>query len=135
MLNPSDFGFHNAVRQPSGAYAFFDFEYFGWDDPVKATADVVFHAGMALSEELGHLFEKRMIRFWSETDSDFPRRLRTTAPLYGLIWCGIILNEFLPERWERRVLAGGTVDKALILSRQLDKARRLLCRIEERYND
>ena len=44
-LVPSDFGFHNALRRPDGTLAFFDFEYFGWDDPVKLTADVLLHPG------------------------------------------------------------------------------------------
>ncbi len=34
-LSPSDFGFHNALRRPDGTLCFLDFEYFGWDDPVK----------------------------------------------------------------------------------------------------
>jgi Ser/Thr protein kinase RdoA (MazF antagonist) len=38
-LVPADFGFHNSLRRPDGSLAFFDFEYFGWDDPVKMTAD------------------------------------------------------------------------------------------------
>src|SRR5690606_31707192 len=34
-LSPSDFGFHNALREPDGAIRFIDFEYAGWDDPAK----------------------------------------------------------------------------------------------------
>src|SRR5437667_5502781 len=34
-LCPSDFGLHNALRAPSGQLVFIDFDYFGWDDPVK----------------------------------------------------------------------------------------------------
>jgi hypothetical protein len=46
-LSPSDFGTHNALRTAQGL-TFIDFEYFGWDDPVKLVADVLWHPGMAL---------------------------------------------------------------------------------------
>ena len=49
-LVPSDFGFHNSLRRPDGALAFLDFEYFGWDDPVKLTADIVLHPGRPLEQ-------------------------------------------------------------------------------------
>ena len=44
-LSPSDFGFHNAIRRPDGSLFFIDFEYFGWDDPVKLTSDTALHPG------------------------------------------------------------------------------------------
>ncbi len=43
-LIPADFGFHNALRDPSGQLYFFDFDYFGWDDPVKLLADILWHS-------------------------------------------------------------------------------------------
>ena len=47
-LSPSDFGFHNAIQR-EGRLVFLDFEYFGWDDPVKLTADVLLHPGCSLT--------------------------------------------------------------------------------------
>jgi hypothetical protein len=135
MLSPSDFGFHNAVRQPDGAYAFFDFEYFGWDDPVKATVDVAYHAAMDLPPELGQAFTMRMLDFWTAIDADFPRRLRLARGLYGVIWCCIILNEFLPERWERRVMAKGDADRGQVQRQQLQKARRFFARMKEENHE
>jgi len=38
-LSPSDFGFHNALVDPSGALSFLDFEYAGRDDPAKPVSD------------------------------------------------------------------------------------------------
>ena len=38
-LSPSDFGFHNALKRSDGRIVFLDFEYFGWDDPAKMTAE------------------------------------------------------------------------------------------------
>ena len=51
-LVPSDFGFHNALRDERGRLTFIDFEYFGWDDPVKLTADVMLHPGTPVASEL-----------------------------------------------------------------------------------
>ena len=55
-LSPSDFGFHNALLEADGRLTFVDFEYFGWDDPVKIVADVMLHPGMGLSADHGRRF-------------------------------------------------------------------------------
>ncbi len=39
-ISPSDFGFHNAIRTDQGV-SFIDFEFAGWDDPAKASADFI----------------------------------------------------------------------------------------------
>ena len=48
-LIPADFSLHNVIRQNDGCLKVFDFEYFGWDDPVKGVADFLLHPGMTLS--------------------------------------------------------------------------------------
>ena len=47
-LSPSDFGLHNAMRDEDGRLRFIDFEYFGWDDPVKLVSDTALHPGSEL---------------------------------------------------------------------------------------
>lgn len=124
-LSPSDFGFHNALRRPGGQPVFLDFEYFGWDDPAKLLADFLQHPGMTLSAELRDRFVQGASRLYGADDSAFERRFRLVYPLYGLRWCMILLNEFLPERWQRRVLAGHN-DRQEARQAQLAKARRRL---------
>lgn len=126
-LSPSDFGFHNALRTPEGL-AFVDFEYFGWDDPVKLVADVLWHPGMALEEAPRQKFFRRAAEVYG-VDADFLPRFERDAPLYGLRWALIVLNEFLPGIWERRVAAGQPGDRAAALERQLAKAAALLDRV------
>ena len=41
-------------------------------------------------------------------DPSFAERLDAYLPLFGLRWVLILLNEFIPERWQRRVLAGAS---------------------------
>ena len=124
-LSPSDFGFHNALRRPDGKIVFIDFEYFGWDDPIRLVADFSLHPGMALDQAAKNHFGKRAFTIFGG-DDDFRRRLDLLFPLVGLRWAMILLNEFLPERWQRRAFAGAGEDKAGVQTRQLEKAHRLL---------
>jgi len=128
VLSPSDFGFHNALRRPTGRLAFLDFEYFGWDEPAKAVADVMLHAGMSLSRELARRYRARVADVLRQTDPAFPERFNLFFPALRAIWCLILLNEFLPERWARRMLAGAADDRIVAQTRQLAKARDMLTR-------
>jgi phosphotransferase family enzyme len=96
-LSPSDFGFHNAIRRPGRSLAFVDFEYFGWDDPAKTLVDFLLHPGMAVPEALKHRYADRLLAVFSDVPG-LAARSRIVYPLFGLKWCLIILNDFLPER-------------------------------------
>jgi len=123
MLNPSDFGFHNALRRPDGKLVFIDFEYFGWDDPVKLTCDFVQHPGMDLTDSERAQMLNGMAGLRSD-DATYPIRLENIYPLMGLRWCMILLNEFLRDRLARRQFAGAAQDATEAQTRQLAKARR-----------
>jgi len=129
-LSPSDFGFHNAVRGEDGALVFCDFEYFGWDDPVKLVADFVLHPGMALRVRLASRFEKQATAIFAD-DPHFAARLRLLKPLYALRWALIVLNEFVPERWAQRAFAYGARDRNTVLARQLGKAEGFVDRVKK----
>lgn len=121
-LIPADFGFHNAIKTDNGRVYFIDFEYFGWDDPARLTADFLLHPGMALDAANQERFRRGMIDIF-KTDDGFERRLLQLLPLYGIRWALILLNEFLPERWQARVFAGETASWQDIKIQQLEKAR------------
>ncbi len=121
-LCASDFGFHNALRRRSGELVFIDFDDFGWDDPVKLTADFLLHPGMQLSETLKRQFAAAAAAIY-QTDQSFAARLALLYPLFALRWCLILLNEFLPERWVHRINAGNEADWVAVKRRQLDRAR------------
>jgi hypothetical protein len=120
-LSPSDFGFHNALRRPDGSLVFLDFEYFGWDDPVKLVADFQQHPGMTLPISLARRFAQGAGALYA--DPGYAERLAATAPLFALRWCLILLNEFLPERWHNRHFAGHGDDRRRAMRSQLAKAR------------
>ena len=124
-LSPSDFGFHNALRRAGGELVFLDFEYFGWDDPVKLACDVLWHPGMSLSPAERSAFRAGVAPIYGD-DAGWERRLTRDLPRYGLRWALIVLNEFLPAAWERRVAAGRPDSWASAKQSQLAKARALL---------
>lgn len=125
-LSPSDFGFHNALRRTDGSLVFLDFEYFGWDDPAKMVSDFLLHPAMELSEDLKRRFWRGIV-----TNKNLAKRIETVYPLFGLKWVTIMLNEFLPEDLRRRSFAAGHVyDRSAAQVRQLEKARRMIARIQ-----
>ena len=124
-LSPSDFGLHNALRGEDGRLRFIDFEYFGWDDPVKLLSDTAIHPGSDLPAANANRLIERLTQAFSARDDAFAVRRDVLYPLFGAIWCLIVLNAYLPESRSRRALAAQGGDLTVRLAGQLDKARRL----------
>ena len=131
-LSPSDFGFHNAIRRKDESLAFLDFEYFGFDDPAKTVSDFILHPAMALDEASAGRFSAGMFDVFSE-QADLPARVSAAYPLYGLKWCLILLNEFVPADVARRGFAAGPGGAAAGLALQLNKSVEMLERVESEY--
>jgi hypothetical protein len=132
-LSPSDFGFHNALRRDNGQIAFLDFEYFGWDDPAKMIVDMVLHPGMDWSETLKKRFVRGILPHFSN-DAGLPERVVSVYPLFGIKWCMILLNEFLPAHLLRRQFAGiGCKEQFTLQMNQLEKAKRMLQTVSETF--
>lgn len=108
-LSSSDFGFHNSIRSANGRLIFIDFDYFGWDDPVKLAADFVWHPAMNLQFGIVSKWRKAMSNLFSD-DGDFHDRLSAAMPLYGMCWVMICMNEFLPGFSQSRRNASRSVD-------------------------
>ena len=121
-LIPADFGFHNALRQADGSLRFVDFEYFGWDDPAKLTADFVLHPAMKLGVEDRCYFVDRMAAALPR-DRFFRDRLKRLVPLFALRWMLILLNPFRSDRAAEQTAKGDRRDG--LLKDRLEKARAL----------
>ena len=80
-LVPSDFGFHNSLRRKDGSLAFVDFEYFGWDDPVKLSADILLHPGRTLAAPQRLRFRRAACELYGDDPSlcGAARRLSATV--------------------------------------------------------
>jgi|SanBayMetagenome_1026888.scaffolds.fasta_scaffold00198_14 thiamine kinase-like enzyme len=132
VLSPSDFGFHNVIQQADGSLVFIDFEYFGWDDPVKLISDFIFHPSMSLSQEQKLYWIVGTLKIYG---FHIHARLRAALPLYGLIWCLIVLNDYRPIVWQRRLLADESkrARRSQILKQKLEQAKQLLMKIQLNY--
>ena len=132
-LSSSDFGFHNALRRQDGSLVFLDFEYFGWDDPAKMIADFLLHPAMPLTDNLRKSFVSDILgRF--QDQPELATRLRILYPLFGLKWCLIFLNEFMPKDLARRSFASpDRLNLSQLQSKQLNKAKRFLDNIQSNY--
>ena len=134
-LSPSDYGFHNALRQNDGKLMFLDFEYFGWDDPAKMTSDFLLHPAMRLPDSLKQRFVHNVITQFDD-HRDLPKRFAIVYPLFGINWCLILLNEYVPQYFLRREFADRSkCNKANIQTEQLLKARQMLKKIETEYEN
>ena len=118
-LIAADFGFHNAIRTPDGHLYFIDFEYFGWDDPVKLMCDFLLHPATPLTDAMKKTFYLHMLGIYSE---QLEARFAAYYPLFGLRWALILLNEFIPKRWAARQHASGAANWDEVKTAQLAKA-------------
>jgi hypothetical protein len=122
ILSPGDFGLHNAMRQEDGRIVFFDFEYSGWDDPVKTVADIFLQPEKPVDWAL--------LPNFCDTLSAWPgleQRVRAWAPFFASKWAVILLGSAARNAARRRQFAGEITDEALIAA-QISKAETVLRR-------
>ena len=122
-LIAADFGFHNILRGNDKKLYFLDFEYFGWDDPCKLMCDFLLHPATTLSPLLQAYFYNHMLSIYGE---HIAPRFGAYYPLFGLRWTLILLNEFLPDRWQARQNARAYGDWESVKTEQLAKAEAML---------
>lgn len=128
-LIPADFGFHNILKEPDGRLIFIDFEYFGWDDPVKLLCDFLLHPAMQLTPQIKQQFLAHGLAIYGD---QIKPRFDAYFPLFGLRWALILLNEFIPARWQARVAAQGTDgDWEIAKTAQLEKAQAMVKQSEK----
>lgn len=119
-LSPSDFGFHNACVNGSDL-CFFDFEYAGWDDPAKMVCDFFHQPKVPVPLSYFDRFLKSICEDLQYDASILQDRVQLLAPLYGIKWCCIMLNDF-SDVGNRRRLFAGHVDSGGRKEEQLRKA-------------
>ena len=133
-LSPSDFGFHNAIKQENGEIVFIDFEYFGWDDPAKMICDFLLNPAILLNNALKNYFYTSISKNFKE-DKLLKTRVEIFFPLFGLKWCLILLNEFIPADLQRRKFAEDSVNIDLnkLHSQQMAKALNMFTMVKNEY--
>ena len=124
-LSPSDFGFHNALLEPTGRLRFLDFEYAGWDDPAKTVCDFFCQPSLSVNAEFYPAVVHAITSGLSQPEAH-ARRMDLLLPVYRMKWCCILLNDFLPVGGQRRRFAHSEADQKTRQAQQLDYARRAL---------
>jgi hypothetical protein len=128
-LIPADFGFHNAIRQNDGRLRYIDFDYFGWDDPVKLAADTYLHPAMDLTRNDAGQFVTRMAQALPD-DAAFIERFNHQLMLYALRWALIVLNPFRIDRLHE--LPAEDQARAELRNSRLGLAEKLIARGADR---
>ena len=97
-LSPVDFGPHNMIFKTDGTIIFIDFEYFGWDDPIKIVSNFVFHEGsIGLSRENKEYFLEQYKKKSSLSTNEIDR-LDIALKLSEIDWISILLWSLTPEK-------------------------------------
>lgn len=104
ILSPSDFGFHNAVTGENEEIYFMDFEYAGWDDPVKLICDFFCQPEIPVPLTYMDYCINRMAGI-AQAYFDLRGKIRLLMPLFRIKWCCIMLNDFLTNDSRRRQFA------------------------------
>lgn len=128
-LIPADFGFHNMLKTKNEKLFFIDFDYFGWDDPVKLLSDILWHPKMNFNEEQKRLFIDGFKNIFID-DKFFSQRLDLNFPIFGLRWILILLNEFIEDFWRNRLHANIGISQKQAKKNQLLKAKKLLAQLK-----
>lgn len=130
-LSPSDFGLHNSIITSTKDLVFYDFEYFGWDDPVKVTADFCLHPAMGLDRSSQKYWVGEMKTLFAH-DVKFEPRLKALAPLYAIRWALIVLNEFRSDKLKNRLHAQSTIQLDIRKKQveQLEKAKLMIANLD-----
>jgi len=92
-ISPSDFGFHNAISTSEGV-KFIDFEFSGWDDPVKAAIDFILQPRVPVKQGLSPL----LASLHAKVPHVLRKRYEALTPILNLKWSCIILSVLNPDR-------------------------------------
>ncbi len=139
ILTPSDFGLHNALIYPNNLksffldcanssgcsdisatkkYCFIDFEYAGWDDPVKTMCDFFLQPKIPIPHSYFNMFAEQVASLSHHKDKTL-ERAKVMFPVCKIKWCCIILNVFLDTEQARRRFAATNL--------AFSKEKQLLC--------
>lgn len=123
-VSPSDFGFHNALRDDTGQIGFLDFEYAGRDDPAKLVCDFFCCPEIPVPPAYKSGFIDSLAAGLA-IDAEFQLRCELLFDAYRIKWACIALNDFLPVGAARREFASASA-RDVRCAQQLAKATAIL---------
>lgn len=120
-LSPVDFGPHNMIMRKNGEPCFIDFEYFGWDDPVKIVANFLTHEG---SKGIPHAQKLHLLDEFKKHSPLLRRvteRVDTAIQLAALDWVSILSWGIAPDRVASKKFLDANLNTEDYLDKQIDK--------------
>ena len=116
-VSPSDFGFHNAIRTSKGV-KFFDFEFAGLDDPVKAAVDFALQPRVPV-----RVMESPLLLAMGQHGYKVNRhRLEALGLILRLKWTAIILAILQPVRMTKLLANTISTDVKQLTDERLTRA-------------
>lgn len=122
-ISPSDYGFHNAIRTQAGV-KFIDFEFAGWDDPIKTAADFVLQPLVPIKSRKSPLLD---LITRKEDEKSVLKRYNIMYKIIYLKWISIMLGVLNPTRLKRILDVSVMPNKVLLFDRQI---KRVECYID-----
>ena len=127
-LSPVDFGPHNIIMRNNDEPCFIDFEYFGWDDPVKIVANFLLHEGSKDIPREQKLYFLNRFKEQSSLPLHVIERIDIAVQLAALDWISILLWGIAPDR----VASKKFLDADLNIENYLDKQiHKIVIRIDD----
>lgn len=120
-LSPVDFGPHNMIMRKNGEPCFIDFEYFGWDDPVKIVANFLTHEG---SKGIPHAQKLHFLDEFKKHSPLPPRvteRVDVAIQLAALDWISILSWGIAPDRVASKKFLDANLNTEDYLDKQIEK--------------
>ena len=121
-ISPSDFGFHNSIHTTNGV-KFIDFEFSGWDDPLKTATDFVLQPHFSIISSESPLF-------FLVIDKDKPSVRKRYAVMHKIMflkWISIILGVLNPLRFSKILEISTNSNKTSLLEQQIERVEKYLC--------
>jgi len=91
IISPSDFGFHNAIKNNKKLF-FIDFEYAGFDDPIKLICDFYCQPDQSLTVKQKEIFIRKLILKGYKLNQ-LKSYIKIYLPFHIIKWCCIMLKE------------------------------------------
>ena len=120
-ISPSDFGFHNSIRTLHGV-KFIDFEFSGWDDPLKTAADFALQPQVPIISSESPLLSLII-------DKDRQPDCKRYSCMYKIMflkWITIMLGFLNPLRLSKILEISRSSNKILLFDQQLQRVEKYL---------
>lgn len=118
VITPSDFGFHNILIDDKGQCLFLDFEYAGWDDPIKTFSDLFLQPKIQISEKYIPWALDYFLPHLSHPEKG-ERRFHLVFSICQIKWLCIMLNSFTELGKKRRAFSQSLEESTLYAEFQL----------------